>query len=244
MKNPRRTSLTSFHNMKLRAILAILFIALLSLSTLVEARSSSTSSRSSSSSSRSSSSSSSYSTSKPSTPTATPSTSSYSKSYSTSSTPKATTTSTPKATTTSTPKATTTSTPKASPSIGYPYKQPNPSYVPPKNTATHTTTINNRTVIYSNGVGGNGSTFFDSMLGTMAGMAVYDMITDDKGQTIKVEPYYVSGETRIPVGSWKVVPKEIEVPPEPDLPFDWTVFWYVVGWLSGIAFIWYLFVKP
>lgn len=176
--------------MKLRAILAVLFIALLSLSTIVEAKSSSTSSRSSSSrSSSSSSSSKSYSTSKPSTPAATPSTSSYSKSYSTSSTPKATPTPTPKPT------------PKAAPSVGYPYKQPNPSYVPPKNTATHTTTVNNRTVIYSNGVGGNGSTFFDSMLGTMAGMAVYDMITDDKGQTIKVEPYYVSGETRIPVGS-------------------------------------------
>lgn len=231
MKNPRPTSLTSFHNMKLRAILAILFIALLSLSTLVEARSSSTSSRSSSSSSRSSSSSSSYSTSKPSstTPVATPSTSSYSKSYSTSSTPKAT----------ATP-----STPKAAPSIGYPYKQPNPSYVPPKNTATHTTTVNNRTVIYSNGAGGNGSTFFDSMLGTMAGMAVYDMITDEKGQTIKVEPYYVSGETRIPVGSWQVVPKEITVTPPAEKAFDWSTFWWVIGGVLWFGFVLSLFIKP
>lgn len=221
MKNPRLTSLTSFHNMKLRAILAILFIALLSLSTLAEARSSSTSSRSSSSSSRSSSSSSSYSTSRPSTSVSTPSTSSYSKSYSTSSTPK----------------ATPAPTPKAANSIGYPYKQPNPSYVPPKNTATHTTTINNRTVIYSNGVGGNGSTFFDSMLGTMAGMAVYDMITDDKGQTIKVEPYYVSGETRIPVGSGKVIPKEITVTPPAEEPTDWSPLWWVLGAVLVISLI-------
>lgn len=221
MKNPRLTSLTSFHNMKLRAILAILFIALLSLSTLVEARSSSTSSRSSSSSSRSSSSSSSYSTSKPTTTTST-TTSSYSNSYSTSSPTKATAT---------------TSIPKAAPSIGYPYKQPNPSYVPPKNTATHTTTVNNRTVIYSNGVGGNGSTFFDSMLGTMAGMAVYDMITDDKGQTIKVEPYYVSGETRIPVGSGQVIPKEITVTPPAEEPTDWSPLWWVLGAVLVISLI-------
>lgn len=37
------------------------------------------------------------------------------------------------------------------------------------------------------------------MIGTMAGMAIYDMITDDKGNQVKVEPYYVSGEQRIPV---------------------------------------------
>jgi len=223
--------------MKLRAILAVLFIALLSLSTLVEARSSSTSSRSSSSSSRSSSSSSSYSTSKPSTATttATPSTSSYSKSYSTSSTPKATSTPAPKPT------------PKAAPSVGYPYKQPNPAYTPPKNTATNTTTINNRTVIYSNGPGGNGSTFFDSMLGTMAGMAVYDMITDDKGQTIKVEPYYVSGEMRIPVWSWQVIPKEIPVTPTADKPFNWQALWTIwsiVVSIFGIGLLISLFIKP
>lgn len=222
--------------MKLRAILAVLFIALLSLSTIVEARSYSSSSRSSSSSSRSSSSSSSsksYSTSTPSRSTpSTPSTSSYSKSYSTSSTPRSTTTS---------------STSKAAPSVGYPYKQPNPAYTPPKNTATHTTTINNRTVIYSNGPGGNGSTFFDSMLWTMAGLAVYDMIIDDKGQTIKVEPYYVSGETRIPVWSGQIIPKEIPATDgwnqSDDEPFNWSVLCWVLGGWFGLVVLLSLFVK-
>jgi len=217
--------------MKLRSIIAIFFITLLSLSTLVEARSSSTSSRSSSSSSRSSSSSSSYSTSKPSTTTSTPSISSYSKSYSTSSTPS----------------ATKSSTTKSEPSIGYPYRQTNPAYTQPKNTATNTTTINNRTVIYSNGPGGNGSTFFDSMLGTMAGMAVYNMITDDKGQTISVEPYYVSGEMRIPVWSGKIVPKEILSTPPADDPadkqFDWKAFWIVVASVFSIGIIISLFTN-
>lgn len=44
------------------------------------------------------------------------------------------------------------------------------------------------------------------MIGTMAGMAVYDMITDDKGNQVKVEPYYVSGEQRIPVGTGTISP--------------------------------------
>ena len=230
--------------MKLRAILAVLFIALLSLSDIAEAKSYSSSSRSSSSrSSSSSSSSKSYSTSKPSTPATTPSTSSYSKSYSTSSTPKATPTPAPKPTPKATPTPAPKPTPKAAPSVGYPYKQPNPAYTQPKNTATHTTTINNRTVIYSNGPGGNGSTFFDSMLGTMAGLAVYDMITDDKGQTIKVEPYYVSGETRIPVWSGQIIPKEISATPPADEPFNWSVLWWVLGGWFGLVVLFSLFVK-
>lgn len=46
-------------------------------------------------------------------------------------------------------------------------------------------------------------------MGTMAGMAVYDMITDDKGNQVKVVPYYVSGEERIPVGTGTVIPKTV-----------------------------------
>lgn len=191
--------------MKLRSIIAIIFIALLAFGTVVEAKGSS--SRSSSSSSRSSSSSSysksySSSSSKPST-----STSTYTKTYT--STP--TTTATPKPAATSTYTKTYTSTPTPSPTStkstsygGTTTKQtqtmPNPNFTPPtRQTATHTTVVNNRTVIYSQGAGGNGSTFMDSMIGTMAGMAIYDMITDDKGNQVKVEPYYVSGEQRIPV---------------------------------------------
>jgi len=91
--------------------------------------------------------------------------------------------------------------------------------------------VNNRTVIYSQWAGWNGSTFMDSMIGTMAGMAIYDMITDDKGNQVKVEQYYVSGEQRIPVGTGSVTPKTV-TQTVPDEPTDWSVFF---KWFFGIS---------
>lgn len=68
------------------------------------------------------------------------------------------------------------------------------------------------------------------MVGTMAGMAVYDMITDDKGNQVKVEPYYVSGEQRIPVGTGTI--NKATAPPIEEE----TSRWEILAWIVGIGF--------
>lgn len=73
------------------------------------------------------------------------------------------------------------------------------------------------------------------MMGTMAGMAVYDMITDDKGQQVKVAPYYVSGEERIPVGSGQIQP--VPVPPTEEETSGWEIFAWIVGIGFGLIFL-------
>lgn len=64
----------------------------------------------------------------------------------------------------------------------------------------------------------------------MAGMAVYDMITDDKGNQVKVEQYYVSGEQRIPVGTGTI--SKATAPPVEEENSRWEI----LAWIVGIGF--------
>lgn len=165
-----------------KSILALAFIATLSLSTIVEAKSYSTSrSSSSSSSSRSSSSSSSYSTSKPSTST----------SYSTSK---------------------------------------------PRTTPTNsTTTRETYTTTYYNAWGrpNPNATMMNTAIGTFAGMAVYDMITDENGNTVKAAPYYMSGSERVTVNGEISKPvKQEELPDAIALWITISIFVLMLGWVA------------
>lgn len=78
----------------------------------------------------------------------------------------------------------------------------------------------------------------NTAIGTFAGMAVYDMITDENGNTVKAAPYYMSGSERVTVSGEisKVAPK-----PESEestvglmillVMFGWTVLllFYMIG---------------
>ena len=176
-----------------KSILALAFIATLSLSTIVEAKSYSTSrSSSSSSSSRSSSSSSSYSTSKPSTST----------SYSTS-----------------------------KPSTSTSYSTSKPRTTPTNSTTTRET----YTTTYYNAWGrpNPNATMMNTAIGTFAGMAVYDMITDENGNTVKAAPYYMSGSERVTVNGEISKPvKQEELPDAIALWITISIFVLMLGWVA------------
>lgn len=178
---------------KTNALIALTLISSFFIAPIVEARSYSTSRSSSFSSSRSSSSSSSYSTSKPSTTTTTtkPS-SSYSTSYSTY---KATT---PAPTSTYT--ETTRNTMPTSSNTSTSYSTSKPRTTPTSGTTqtTYNTRYYNTTTSASQRPNPN-SVMIKTAIGTFAGMAVYDMITDENGNTVKAAPYYMSGSERVTV---------------------------------------------
>ena len=206
--------------MRLKAILALFFIVLLSTATIVDARGSS--SRSSSSSSRSSSSSysssrsSSYSTSSRSTPTVTTPTSTSTKSYSTTGTKPTTSNPSYGGTTTSTPRSTSTTSTTTKPST----------------TTTTTTRVYNTTYVDRSSNGGNG--ILSTAVGTFAGMAVYDMITDENWNQVQAAPYYMSGSERITVsGEYTKAPVK-----QPTEPVDWGLFFKWFLWISG----WIIFI--
>jgi hypothetical protein len=71
------------------------------------------------------------------------------------------------------------------------------------------------------------------------------MITDDKGNQVKVEPYYVSGEQRIPVWTGAVTAKTVPAPTPVEEPTDWSIFfkWFfgIAGTIIALAILGYIF---